>query len=75
MVIGDPSGGIRGFRLFLISCVMPATSSPVALQTASSISERAKDLLEDVLDPLLRPPQDSGPQRPPRDVKPGTEMA
>ena len=75
MVIGDPSGGIRGFRLFLISCVMPATSSPVALQRATSISECVRDLLEDLPNPLLSPPQDSGPRRPVREAKLGTGMA
>ena len=45
MGIGDPSGGIRGFRLFRISCVMSATSSPLVLRRASLISERVRDLL------------------------------
>ena len=58
MVIGDPSGGSRGFRVFLISCVMSANSSPLTLRGASLIWERVRDLLEDLPDPLLRPPQD-----------------
>ena len=71
MVIGDPSGGIRGFRLFSISCVMLATSPPVGLLRASLISGRVRDLLEDLPDPLLRPQKDQGTQRPVRDAKPG----
>ena len=75
MVTVDPSGGIRGCSLFLISCVMLATGSPVALRRASLISERVKDLLEDLPDPLPLPPQDSGPRRPLREAKPGACMA
>ena len=75
MVIGDLSGGVRGFSLFLIYCVSSATSSPVALRRASLIAERAADLLEDLPDPLLRPPQHSGPRRPLREAKPGARMA
>ena len=75
MVIGDPAGGIRGFRLFLISCVMSATSSSVALQRASLISERTSDLLENPPDPLLRPPQDEEPRRSLREAMPGAGMA
>ena len=75
MVIGDPSGGIRGFRLFLISCVMTATSSPVALRRVSLITERVRDLSEDLPDSLLCPPQDSGRRRPLREGKPGAGMA
>ena len=75
MVIGDPSGGIRGLRLFLISCVMSATSSAVALRSASLISERVRDLSEDLPDPLLRPPQNSEAQMPLREAKPGAGMA
>ena len=69
MVIGDPSGGIGGCSLFLISCAMSATSSPIALRRACLISERVRDLLEDLPHPLLRPPQDSGPRRPLREAK------
>ena len=75
MVIGDPSGGITGFRLFLISCVMSATSFPLTLRRASLIPERAGDRLEDLSDPLLRPPQNSGPQRPLTEATPGASMA
>ena len=38
-----------------ISCVMSATSSLVALRRASLISERVRDLLEDLPDPVLCP--------------------
>ena len=75
MVIGDTSGGITGFRLFLISCVMSATSFPLTLQRASLYSERAREQLEDLSDPLLRPPQNSGPRRPLTEAKPGASMA
>ena len=74
MVIGDPSGGIGGFRLFLISCVMSASSSPVALQRASFIFERVRDLLDDLPDPLLPPPQDLGPRRTLSEAKPGAHQ-
>ena len=50
---------IRGFSLFLIFCIMSATSSPIALQRAFLISERDLELLEDLPDLLLRPAQDS----------------
>ena len=75
MVIGDLSGGIRGRRLFLIYCVMSATSSPVALRRASLVSECVMHLLEELSNPLLRPPQYSGPPRPLREAKPGAGMA
>ena len=41
-----------------------ATRSAVAPGRASSISECVRDVLEALPDPLLRPPQDSGPRRP-----------
>ena len=75
MVIGDPSGGIGRFRVFLISCIISATSSPVALRRASLISEHVRDLLEDLPDPLRRPAEDSGARRSLREAKLGSGMA
>ena len=75
MVMGDPSGSIRGSRPVLISCVISATSSRVAVRRASLISDCVRNLLEDLADPLLRPAQDSRPQRPVREAKPGAGMA
>ena len=48
----------------------------IILRTASTrVTKRsARDLLEDLPDPLLHPPQDTGPHRPLREVEPGSGM-
>ena len=60
-----------GSSLARISRVRSPTSSEVAPWRASFISDRVRDLLEDLPDPLLLPPRDSGPCRPLKEVKPG----
>ena len=61
-VVGDAWGGIiRGSSFSLISCVRSPTIFEVAPRSTSLISDRVRDLLEDLPDPLLLPPRDSGP--------------
>ena len=59
---GDAWGGIiRGSSFSQISWVRSPMIFEVAPQSTSLISDRVRDLLEDLPDPLLLPPRDSGP--------------
>ena len=72
-VVGDAWGGIKGSSLYRISWVRSPTILKVAPQSTALISDRVRDLLEDLPDPLLLLPHDSGPLlNPLRVAYPGT---
>ena len=72
-MVGDAFEGFRGSSLARISRVRSSTSSEVDPRRASLISDRVRDLLEDLPDHLLLLPHDFGPLFSPlRVAYPGT---